>query len=179
MAVRKTLESLVHQHGFEDFKWIDPQAITVRNWVRMKCLFGCPDYGQNAACPPNVPSIAECREFMREYRHIVVFHFSALLDDPAKRHAWTRKINRRLLELERKIFWQGYHKAFLLFLDSCTMCKDCSQQRQDCQKKQDSRPTPEALGIDVFETVRRISYPIEVLSSYDQMMNRYAFLFIE
>jgi predicted metal-binding protein len=42
-----------------------------------------------------------------------------------------------------------------------------------------SRPTPEALGIDVYSTVRKAGYPIQVLFEYSQKMNRYAFLLIE
>jgi predicted metal-binding protein len=42
-----------------------------------------------------------------------------------------------------------------------------------------ARPTPEALGVDVYSTVRKANYPIQVLSDYSQMMNRYAFILIE
>ena len=42
-----------------------------------------------------------------------------------------------------------------------------------------ARPSPEALAVDVFGTVRSLGFPIEVLSDYDQTMNRYAFLLVE
>ena len=42
-----------------------------------------------------------------------------------------------------------------------------------------ARPTPEALAVDVYSTVRAIGYPIQVLSDYTQEMNRYALLLIE
>jgi predicted metal-binding protein len=61
------LETLFSDHYFSDFKWIDPKEIVVAQWVRMKCLFGCSEYGQNASCPPNVPSVLECRQFFSEY----------------------------------------------------------------------------------------------------------------
>jgi len=35
------------------------------------------------------------------------------------------------------------------------------------------------MAIDVFSTVRQVGYPIQVLSDYDQAMNRYAFLLVE
>ena len=54
---RNELGRLFREHGFEDFRWIDPKAIVVAHWVRMKCLFGCEDYGRNAACPPNTPPV--------------------------------------------------------------------------------------------------------------------------
>jgi predicted metal-binding protein len=51
MTDPKTLEALIRKHGYSDFRWIDPKEIVVAQWVRMKCRFGCPDYGQNACCP--------------------------------------------------------------------------------------------------------------------------------
>ena len=41
-----------------------------------------------------------------------------------------------------------------------------------------ARP-PRLWPVDVFSTVRKHGLPIEVLSEYDQPMNRYAFLLIE
>jgi hypothetical protein len=42
-----------------------------------------------------------------------------------------------------------------------------------------ARPTPESMAMDVFATVRKIGYPIDVLYDTSQQMNRYAFLMIE
>jgi hypothetical protein len=41
------------------------------------------------------------------------------------------------------------------------------------------RPTLESMAIDVFSTVRKLGYPIEVLKDYSEEMNRYAILLIE
>jgi predicted metal-binding protein len=65
---RKELEALFLEHGISDFKWIDPKDIIVSQWVRMKCAFGCGEYGRNATCPPNTPSVAECDKFSRSIR---------------------------------------------------------------------------------------------------------------
>ena len=54
------LEEKFLEKGFDDFKWIDPKKIVVSQWVRMKCIFGCWEYGRNASCPPNTPSVSEC-----------------------------------------------------------------------------------------------------------------------
>ncbi len=179
MAEVEHLKSLFNERGFTDFRWLDPQDIVVAQWVRMKCVFGCSEYGRTAACPPEVPSVTECERFFGEYSRAVIFHFPKKVDKPEDRHAWTRDVNLSLLRLEREVFLSGYRKAFLLFMDSCTICKDCSGKRETCKKSKDARPTPEAMAMDVFATVRKVGYPIEVLADYDQEMNRYAFLFIE
>ncbi len=179
MDTREKIEELVKKHKVKDFKWMDPHKFVVEQWVRMKCLFGCDEYGKTATCPPNVPSIPECEKFFCEYTSALVIHYEKSVDRPEDRHAWTKTINSRLLELEREVFISGCRKAFLLFLDSCTFCDGCPGKLEKCKDPKKARPTPEALGVDVYATVRQIGYPIEVLSDYSQTMNRYAFLLIE
>lgn len=178
-ANRKGLEMIFKKHGFTDFKWLDPQKIVVSQWVRMKCLYGCPHYGAAGCCPPNVPTVSECREFLREYSTAVVFHFSEKMKNPEDRHGWTKKINARLLKAERDVFLVGNQRAFLLYMDTCQACAECTPTRSGCNNKKAARPVPEALAIDVFSTARSIGYPIDVLSDFSLRMNRYAFLLIE
>ena len=176
---REILEDLFEKHGHRDFRWIDPRRIVVSQWVRMKCMFGCKEFGKGGCCPPNTPSVSECQAFFRGYRKAVVFHFSKRVKKPEERHAWTRKVNLNLLKLEREIFLAGNYKAFLLFMDSCGLCEECPGRREECQSPYSARPTPEALAVDVFTTVRRCGLPIEVVKDYDRPMNRYAILLID
>lgn len=179
MNSRKQLEDMFFKHRFSDFKWIDPHDIVVSRWVRMKCVFGCKEYGKNGCCPPNTPSVDECRGFFREYGEGVVFHFEKKLAKPEERHEWARGINERLLRLEREVFLAGNPKAFLLFMDSCSLCKECAEDRVHCKNKRSARPSPEAMAVDVFSTVTRLGYPIKVLRDHSETMNRYAFLLVE
>lgn len=176
---RKELEKVFKRHGYDDFKWIDPKSIVVAQWARMKCMFGCKNYGKCGTCPPNTPSVSECKEFVRGYKTCAVFRFTKRVAKPEDRFAWTRKVNSKLLKLEREVFLSGYYKAFLLFMDSCNLCESCPGIRQLCKNPKMSRPTPESMAMDVFATVRKIGYPIDVLYDYSQEMNRYAFLFME
>lgn len=179
MATKKVLETMFRKHGFSDYRWLDPKKIVVAQWTRMKCMFGCWDYGKIATCPPNVPSVAECERFFREYRRSVVFHFSKKVAKPEDRFAWTRRLGLKLLELEREVFLSGHEKAFLISMDSCNLCDECSGTRATCLKPLSARPTADALAMDVFSTVRPLGYPIKVLARTDQPMNRYAFLMID
>lgn len=179
MSGQKQLETLFLKHKFKDFKWIDPKNIVVSHWVRMKCTFGCVGYGKAACCPPNMPSVEECASFFKEYKEGVVFHFEKKVQKPEDRHEWTRGINARLLRLEREVFLSGNQKTFLLFMDTCGLCKECAAERIKCRNKRYARPAPEAMAVDVFSTVKQIGYPIEVLQDYSRTMNRYAFLLID
>ena len=176
---RKELQKMFKRYGYDDYKWINPKRIIVAQWARMKCLFGCKNYGKCGTCPPNTPSVLECREFFHGYKTCVVLHFTKRVKRPEDRFEWTREVNRKLLDLEREVFLSGYYKAFLLFMDSCNLCESCPGIRHLCKNPKMSRPTPESMAMDVYATVRKIGYPIDVLYDYRQEMNRYAFLFVE
>lgn len=179
MTDHQALETIFNQHGYTDFQWIDPQEIVVAQWVRMKCTFGCSEYGHNACCPPQTPSVPECRQFFSEYSTAAIFHFATAVNKPDDRHDWTKGINLGLSRLEREVFLAGYRKTFLLFMDSCCLCSKCKEIRTECKNAPMARPAPEAMAVDVYETVKKVGYPIQVLTDYDQVMNRYAFLMIE
>jgi len=79
----------VQEERLRDYKWINPKSIVVGQWVRMKCMFGCKNYGQCGICPPNVPSVPECEAFFEDTR--VGLSFTFLKSGPAEdRHAGQR-----------------------------------------------------------------------------------------
>ncbi len=175
---KSKIEKIITRFPFKEFKWIGPDDIVIAQWVRMKCLYGCGETGR-PACPPNLPSIEACRELIHEYRHILIFHFRKDVkygDYPKK---WAKDLTSQLLDLEKQIFLSGYHKTFLLSASSCNLCSECKADKKSCKHPLLLRPCPEALGIDVFETVRNLSYSIEVLREDSSVMNRYAFILVE
>lgn len=176
---RETVDAIIAEMGYTDYRWIDPRKIVVAQRVRMKCMFGCVEYGRSGACPPNTPPVDECRRFFNEYRDAAVLHFEGTMEKPEDRHAWTRGINARLLKLERAVFLAGFEHAFLLFMDSCGFCgEECRGERRECNQPRLARPAPEAMAVDVYATVRRFGFPIAVRTGYGQKMDRYAFLMV-
>ena len=101
------------------------------------------------------------------------------MDEPKNRHAWSKKANLKLVKLEREAFLSGFERAFLLFIDSCGICDECSKDRENCKILKSSRPSPESMAMDVYTTVRQFGFPVEVLTDYAKEMNRYAFLMVE
>jgi len=173
------LEALFRDHGYEDYRWLDPRQIVVAHWVRMKCMFGCPNYGRKAACPPQTPAVDECRRFFREYQTAVVFHLRVRFDDPQDRFDWSRKVTLDLAGLERRVFLAGFERAFFLLLGGCALCRECQGERALCRQPELARPSPEAMAVDVYSTVRRLGYPIAVRTDLSQAMDRYLFLMVD
>lgn len=179
MSAYEKLESLFQKHDLTHYKIINPKEIATAQWVRMKCEFSCNSYGKKACCPPNTPPVSDCRQFFDEYSTGAIFHFEKAVKTREERHSWGSEINRKLLKLEREVFLSGYPKAFLLFATTCHLCSECTGVKEECQEPLSSRPVPEAMAVDVFKTVRRHGFPIEVLTDHSQVMNRYSILLVE
>jgi len=179
MIDKKHLQPIFNQHGFSDFKWMAAKDIIVAQWVRFRCMFGCPQYGKSCMCPPNVPTIEECREMISEYNDVAVFHFEKQCENQEDKKAWSRDTALKLSKLEREVFLAGYYKTLLVSFSSCELCESCIGNRAECKNPRLARPGADSLGIDVYATVRGIGYPIQVLKDKTESMNRYAFLLIE
>ena len=172
------LKNMFMDHGFTDFKWIDPEQIVVAQWVRIKCMFGCPNYGRRAACPPQTPSVTDCKRFFKEYKDDVVFHLAVQFDNPKERFGWYKKMTLKLVELERRVFLAGFERTFILLFGGCPLCKECKVVRILCRQPERARPAPEAMAVDVYSTVKNLGYPIEVKTELTQAMDRYIFLML-
>jgi predicted metal-binding protein len=175
---KEKIEVYLQTAGFSDFRWIDPAIIHVAQWVRVKCQFGCSDYGLGT-CPPNTPTVEECRKFFNEYHSGLIIRLTKSVDKDNYPSGWSREMTNKLLELERKIFLAGFQKAFLLNQTCCSLCKDCSGDRAKCKDKKNSRPSPEAFAVDVYKTVREIGMEINVVKENPSEINRIGILLIE
>ena len=173
------VDRLMQSQGFPDFRWIAGRDVVVEQWVRFKCTFACEEFGRNACCPPNTPSVMECRELFLGYERIAVIHLQTTRAQGEDPRTWKREVNARFLDLERAVFLAGFYKSLVLFPGDCSLCEECVPERADCRNSGFARPVPEALAVDVYATVRKVGFPIQVLTDRSQTMNRYGFLLVE
>lgn len=178
MISNETIESLIIKHGLSDYKWVNPKEIVVAHWVRVKCYFGCSDYGLGT-CPPNTPSVNDCDSFFKEYDRGLIIRLSKYADKTSYPSEWSREMTNKLLNVERDLFLIGLYKVFLLNQTCCSLCNDCSKNRLDCKDKVKSRPSPESFAVDVYQTVRNAGLDINVVKDSPGEMNRIAILLIE
>jgi len=172
------IESILVQQGLLDYKWINPKDIVVAQWVRVKCYYGCDEYGLGT-CPPNTPSVEECDKFFKEYEKGIIFRLKTNADKGSYPFDWSMDMTNKLLAIERDIFLMGFPKVFLLNHTCCFRCKICSNNRIECKDKMKSRPSPESFAVDVYQTVRNEGLEIEVVADNLAEMNRIAILLIE
>ncbi len=154
--------------GVKAAKIISPLDVETAPWVRLKCQFGCDGYGQCLVCPPFTPTPEQMRQVLNAYGRAILIHF--------ERHA---DVKATVVELEREIFLRGAWKAFGLGAGPCYLCKSCAKKIGDCRHAEQARPAMEACGIDVFSTVRKAGYPIEVVKSSRQCPDYYGLVLVD
>jgi predicted metal-binding protein len=149
---RRELSAAALALGALAAKVIAPSTIATAAWVRWKCQFGCGGYGSSRMCPPFTPTPAETATLLAGYSQAVIFE------------APRGKAKSIALALERQLFLAGDHKALGLGAGPCLLCRHCALE-EGCRHPEKARPALEACGIDVFATVRRHGFAIEVVRS--------------
>jgi predicted metal-binding protein len=152
------------------------EQVFTATWVRLRCQYGCSEYGQCLTCPPYSPTPETTRKMLDEYETAILLHS----DDWDVPRAVARA-------LEPKIFLAGYYKAFAFLCGPCWLCKKCAglKARKDaaarpaCLHPDQARPAMEAAGIDVFATARAAGLPIEVVRAEKCPQNYYALVLVE
>ena len=135
-------------------KTISPNTVVTAPWVRLKCQFGCDGFGQCLTCPPFSPSPEQTRAVVDSYKKAILIQGDDHVD-----------ISKLVFKIEREAFLTGYYKAYAMGSGPCRLCRTCDVT-EPCKKGLQARPSMEASGIDVFQTVRNNGLHIEVLTDY-------------
>jgi len=154
--------------GVIDARMISPSQVETAGWVRLKCQFGCDGFGRCLVCPPFTPRPRQMREVLDAYRRAVLIHCEPKAN-----------VKAIVAELERDIFLLGCWKAFGLGAGPCYFCKECNVEEKQCLHADRARPAMEACGIDVFSTVKKVGFPIEVVRTTRQCPNYYGLILVD
>lgn len=131
-------------------KVIVPSTVQTGQWVRWKCQFGCDGFGSSLVCPPHSPTPDQTRKMLDGYSRAILFE------------APFEKAKEIAVAIERTLFLEGHYKAFGLGAGPCGLCASCAFDK-GCRHADQARPAMEACGIDVFATVRRHGFAINVV----------------
>ena len=174
----KKLNSMAVDKGADPnlIKQIKPEDVVIPDsWVRMKCKFGCLNYGNMLCCPPFAPTPDETKRLLKEYSIALLIGFPG---DPniinfVKHH---KNMHKALINLEFEAFRSGYEKAFVFIAGTCRLCKKCALEdlpkeihpemaKKYCRHKDRMRPSMEAAGIDVFGTARNAGFEMVTITT--------------
>lgn len=159
--------------GASELKLILPRQIVTAHWVRLKCQYGCKNYGTRYTCPPHSPTPEETRQVLDEYSKAYLIKYEGFLgfdEYPPRRlnEAMTDlslHVCKATFDMERHAFLSGYYKAFSYGAHRCRLCDICDvvQEGKGCRFPKDARPSLESAGIDVFKTANNAGMSSDVL----------------
>lgn len=163
--------------------------VVVDERVRLKCLVPpCKDYGTNLMCPPYVMSVQEFREILSKYEWAILIQIEAPIKADMKNEiqqtgdvaglyeskkfldAYIDSFGHNFIQLHRiinKVEAQasmlGYRFATGFKAGACTLCPECvvKNSKETCRHPYQSRPSMEAVGIDVLKTAEIAGLPID------------------
>ena len=153
--------------------------------VRLKCMVPqCANYGRNLMCPPNVMDMAAFSAALGLYNDAILvqcpipldadfmkeFEGSSIEDiyDSGEYHERMTRSERQFQDLlgrlESDALGLGYRFAAALTGGPCRLCDECVGQGsgERCRHPFRSRPSMEAMGIDVYQTARNAGLPFDI-----------------
>ena len=139
------------------FDFIDTNTIVVEPWTRLKCQFGCPNYGKTLVCPPYTPKAEEFVGMVNSYKTAILFEISlASIEDDIG------GISKISVEIENLCAHFGYYKAFGMGAGPCMVCKSKGEEcnLDECRYPNEARPSGEACGVDIHKTIENNGYDI-------------------
>jgi len=165
--------------GASRVKIVRTDEIPVDERVTLKCQIPrCFGYGTGANCPPHTLKPDELRSLLKKYKWAVFFvkevPSNIIVRDKAtikERVAVYQDIYKIVTEIESKAFYDGHYLAFGFGAGSCrhTFCglsEDCAALKgEKCRFSLRSRPSMEAVGIDVYKMVVSAGWDIYPIGS--------------
>jgi predicted metal-binding protein len=158
---------------------VKAEDIPVDDRVTLKCRIPrCFGYGTSAHCPPNAIKPSELRDILKQYRWAIFFikdvPSEVIVRDRAtikERVAAYQQVFKIVSEVESMAFYDGHYLAFGFAAGSCrhTYCgehKTCQAMTGDkCRFSLLSRPSMEAVGIDVYKMAAAAGWEIYPIGS--------------
>ncbi len=161
------LRELALGQGAMTAKVIKPADVVTAEWVRWKCQYGCEGFGGSLVCPPYTPTPSETRKMLDEYSRAILFEASPGVH-----------VKKTASSLERELFLAGCYKAFGLGAGPCRLCDECGLG-EGCRHPRKSRPAMEAVGIDVFATVRKHGFTVEVVKTQCEPIHVFGLVLVD
>jgi predicted metal-binding protein len=173
-TLENELRDMALKSGASDFKFIQPSQVVTAHWVRLKCQYGCKNYGTRYTSPPYSPTPEDTRKVLDEYSKAYLIKYEGFLgfdEYPPKRldaamTDMSLHVCKAVFDMERHAFLAGYYKAFSYGAHRCRKCDVCAvmeKGEKGCRFPVDARPSLESAGIDVFKTAQNAGMVTEVV----------------
>lgn len=142
--------------GLTEAKFVHTPQICTGAAVRLRCQYTCAHTRQSDLVPPHAPTADETRRILDEYRFGLMLRRGEPFGERDHRDLW-RVFADQVATVERDCAERGYPRAFAVAVGTCMLLHRDDSLRP-CEYASKSRPTFEAAGIDIKETLEMIQW---------------------
>ncbi len=180
-----TLCEMARSYGASDAAVLESRDIVLDPRVKLKCMVPqCANYGRNLMCPPNVMGMDDFSEVLERYTRSILVQYPIPMDTEfmskfsgssiediyetgeyeERMTKSERQFQDLLGKLESDALNMGCRFAAAFTGGPCRLCDECVGQGsgERCRHPFRSRPSMEAMGIDVYLTARNAGLPFEI-----------------
>jgi len=176
------LSDLVNKYEIE-IHIQNPTEIEFNFGTIFKCM-ECSMFAKTYKCPPTTPESLKSSKFLKKYDLVFIItkkeYYKDFMLRMKKKHGYSTKqgqgfaqlwidrkghhsFNRCILELNSLLKNMGFSTIGFGAGGGCRKCKKCGlKDNEPCKKPDISLSSPESYGIDVYSTLKRINFPIEI-----------------
>lgn len=176
------LHHMGHKFGITSVQSFSVDKLVIKDWVNLKCRYGCTSYNTNWSCPPATPKPDEARKIVSEYDTALLLEGNRKCTEFYRNNRKKREDAVRywkgIVSTERFLFLKGYYKAFALVNSVCSLCKQCTYPDK-CRFPQEKRPTIESFSIDLIGTLHNLGATTDVATSSEDSFNYYGLILLE
>lgn len=144
------------EFGLAEAKFIHVPQICTGSAVRLRCQYACTHTRQSDLVPPHSPTAEEMRRILDEYRYGLMVRREEPFGHRDHREVWS-EFSRQVLAIERDCTVRGYARAFAVAIGTCLLLHR-DESLRPCEFAGKARPTFEAAGIDLKETLEMIQW---------------------
>lgn len=165
------------EFGLTEAKFIHTPQVHTAGAPRLRCQLSCPQTLQSVMTPPHTPRAEEVRAMLDEYRYGLITRREEPFGERDFREVW-QEFGDAMLSLEKQCLGRGYPKSFTLAVGNC-LAPLAEDELRPCDYPGKARPTLEALGIDLKETLEMVHWGGMVQRAEDEPMQLFALLLLE
>ncbi len=162
---------------FTEIHVIYAAQLIVSAGIRHRCQYSCALAHQSTFSPPITASSEDTRKMLDEYRYGLMVRREVPLSDEDVSKAWG-SFAEKVLEFEHECFVRGYPKAFVPAIGTC-LFGHLDETLRPCEYDGKSRPTFEAIGINLGESLEMINWENYLIRDAHDPFHMFAALMLE
>ena len=162
--------------GFTEAKFIRMPQIELSEAVRIRCQFHCAQGGKCRFSPPLSPEAGKIRLLLEEYKLGVMIR-REVEDDSDFAHNWMA-FGHNVSLLEKGANKRGYARAFAIGVGNCQYLHH-DDSRRPCSYENKIRPTLEAIGVELQETLAAVMMEEHLVREKGQPFNLFGLMLVE